>query len=170
MTKKNLKRKNEVHGKCLKTYIPFARNPVPPVIRNPFPLRNLTIPIPSCISAKQVVGPPYGTKSFTAISAWLFPFGDKIKLPASLKAALWSVLTNAALSVKTEEIPLGFTTLPLSWQYTTLLFLLKKHRSRFSGILKSLIGAAEEELRNKASIIFQEMWNICRGKKERVRN
>lgn len=46
-----------------KKMIPFARNPVAPVTKKFLALRNLTMPIPSCNSTKEVACPPKGTKS-----------------------------------------------------------------------------------------------------------
>lgn len=74
---------------------PFPKKPVAPVIRKVFPLRNLTMPMPSsCISTTEVDFSPVAT-----------PFELKTKLPASINE---SVLTRADVSVRTDEIPVDF--------------------------------------------------------------
>lgn len=100
-------------------------------MRKVFPLRNLTMPIPSsCISNS-------------------FPFGLKTKLPASINADPLSWLINADVSVKTEEIPVDLIAwLPL-WQLIMLLLF----RVESLPCLTTLLDAMEmEELREKASI------------------
>ena len=150
--------------------VPFARNPVPPVMKKLFPLRNLTIPIPSSISIEDVdCDPPKETNSFTAMlvlvlfSVWPFPFGDRTKLALS---------TKSVLAVKIEEKLLVFIALlPLPWQYTKLFFFLveRKIRPRLSKTLASLLEETEEGFKNKASIMIFVLIKIrlLRRKKEK---
>lgn len=107
-------------------------------MRKVFPLRNLTMPIPSsCIS-----------KSFP------FPFGLKTKLPASINADPLSWLINADVSVKTDEIPVDLIAwLPLWQQTMLLLFRVESLPCLKPDTLTTLLDAMEmEELREKASI------------------